>query len=211
MIKFVAFDLDGTIGDTLPLCLAAFRKAVEPYLGRTPEDAEIAKTFGLSEEGMMKILVGSRWQEALDDFHALYDEMHSMCPAPFPGMRDIMQGLSQKGIGLGLITGKGKPGCDITVRHFGLDGMFDFIGTGSPERNTKGDTLRRLFSSRGLSPDEVIYVGDTVSDVLACREAGVRCLSAAWSSICDTEELEKVNKGNVLYSIDELRRFFGLD
>ena len=27
MIRLVAFDLDGTIGDTIPLCLAAFREA----------------------------------------------------------------------------------------------------------------------------------------------------------------------------------------
>ena len=26
MIRLVAFDLDGTIGDTIPLCLAAFQR-----------------------------------------------------------------------------------------------------------------------------------------------------------------------------------------
>ena len=29
-IKLVAFDLDGTIADTLPLCIKAFRMAVQP-------------------------------------------------------------------------------------------------------------------------------------------------------------------------------------
>jgi len=29
------FDLDGTIGNTLPLCVEAFHKAVEPFIGRT--------------------------------------------------------------------------------------------------------------------------------------------------------------------------------
>lgn len=31
MIKLVAFDLDGTIGDTIPMCLKALKKAVTPY------------------------------------------------------------------------------------------------------------------------------------------------------------------------------------
>lgn len=35
MIKLVAFDLDGTIGDTIPMCLKALKKAVTPYV--TPE------------------------------------------------------------------------------------------------------------------------------------------------------------------------------
>lgn len=32
MIKLVAFDLDGTIGDTIPMCLKALKKAVTPML-----------------------------------------------------------------------------------------------------------------------------------------------------------------------------------
>lgn len=32
-MKVLAFDLDGTIADTLPGCLAVFRKAVQPYGG----------------------------------------------------------------------------------------------------------------------------------------------------------------------------------
>lgn len=32
MIKLVAFDLDGTIGDTIPMCLKALKKAVTPYV-----------------------------------------------------------------------------------------------------------------------------------------------------------------------------------
>lgn len=34
MIKLVAFDLDGTIGDTIPMCLKALKKAVTPYVTR---------------------------------------------------------------------------------------------------------------------------------------------------------------------------------
>lgn len=210
MIRLVAFDLDGTLGDTLPLCLAAFKKALEPYLGRIPDDAEIARTFGLNEEGMMRIIVGERWQEALDYFYALYAEMHPMCPSPFPGVRGILQSLQQRGTGLALITGKGDVCCDITLACFGMSGIFDFVATGSPERNTKADALRRLLASSHLAADEVIYVGDTVSDVTACREVGVRCLSAAWSSICEPAALEKANAGNVAYSVEQLRPLLGL-
>lgn len=31
MIKLIAFDLDGTIGDTIPMCISALKKAVTPY------------------------------------------------------------------------------------------------------------------------------------------------------------------------------------
>lgn len=42
MIKLVAFDLDGTIGDTIPMCIKAFRLAVSPYAGHLLTDRKIA-------------------------------------------------------------------------------------------------------------------------------------------------------------------------
>lgn len=210
MLKFVVFDLDGTLGDTLPLCLAAFKKAVTPYMGYTPDDEEVTKAFGLNEEGMMKIFVGNRWQEALDEFYAIYTEMHPMCPSPFPGIAEILCSLKQQHLGLALITGKGKTCCDITLAQFGLADVFEFIAIGSPERNVKADALRRMLGQYQLSPDEIVYVGDTLSDVVACREAGVRCLSAAWAPGSLAAELEQANKGNVVYSVGELRSRLGL-
>lgn len=44
-IKTVIFDLDGTIANTLPLCIAAFRKSVEPYLNAGLSDEDIIATF----------------------------------------------------------------------------------------------------------------------------------------------------------------------
>ena len=49
MIKLIAFDLDGTIGETVPMCIRAFEKAVSPYAGRTLSEREITQTFGLNE------------------------------------------------------------------------------------------------------------------------------------------------------------------
>ena len=53
MIKLIAFDLDGTIGDTVPMCIRAFEKAVSPYAGHMLSEREISQTFGLNEVGMI--------------------------------------------------------------------------------------------------------------------------------------------------------------
>lgn len=50
MIKAMIFDLNGTIGNTLPLCIKAFRKSIEALMKRKITDAEIVATFGPSEE-----------------------------------------------------------------------------------------------------------------------------------------------------------------
>lgn len=58
MIKLVAFDLDGTIGDTIPMCLKVLKKAVTPYVTLNDvSENDILETFGLNEKGMIKNLL----------------------------------------------------------------------------------------------------------------------------------------------------------
>ena len=43
MIKLVAFDLDGTIADTIPMCIEAFKQAVSPYASKILNDGTNVK------------------------------------------------------------------------------------------------------------------------------------------------------------------------
>ena len=100
MIKLVAFDLDGTIGDTLPMCIQAFKEATQPYAGRELSDEEVVQTFGLNEEGMIRCVVDEAYQQqALHDFYLIYKTLHkTMCPEPFEGIRELITLLKQNGI-----------------------------------------------------------------------------------------------------------------
>ena len=74
MIKLVAFDLDGTIGNTLPMCIRAFKEAVQPYALHELSDEEVVQTFGLNEEGMIRRVVGeAHRQQALHDFYVILE------------------------------------------------------------------------------------------------------------------------------------------
>lgn len=204
MIKLVAFDLDGTIGDTLPMCILAFKKAVEPYVKRKLTQEEIVQTFGLNEEGMIKRVAGEKWTNALEDFYIHYFDMHIMCPAPFNGIKELVQSLKESDVRVALVTGKGARSCDITLDYFNMQTCFDCVETGAPDKNRKPEAIKKILEEYQLNPDELIYVGDTVSDVFACREAGVECLSAAWANDIPVGDLERVNPGNVICSIGAL-------
>lgn len=202
MIKLVAFDLDGTIGDTIPMCLKALKKAVTPYVTLNDvSENDILETFGLNEKGMIKKLVGYNWENALDDFYVIYEQMHIMCPRPFDGITELIEKLKKKSILIALVTGKGEKSCAITLRQFNMDTCFDKVKTGNPFKNNKAENFRELLADYKLQPDEMIYIGDTVSDIVSCREVGIRCLSASWITSClDAQKLEAHNAGNVFYS-----------
>ena len=107
MIKLVAFDLDGTIADTIPMCIEAFKQAVSPYASKILSKDDIVKTFGLNEEGMIKEVVSEDWEKALVDFYVIYKEMHTTCLQPFMGIRELITELKENSIIVSLITGKG--------------------------------------------------------------------------------------------------------
>lgn len=71
MIKMVAFDFDGTIADTIPMCIEAYKKAITPYAGHELTRQDIIQTFGLNEIGMVKAVVKDNWKLALNDFLAI--------------------------------------------------------------------------------------------------------------------------------------------
>lgn len=208
MIKLVAFDLDGTIADTIPMCIKAFKRAVTPYTFKKVTKNDIVKTFGLNEEGMIRQVISEDLEKALIDFYVIYEQMHTMCFQPFSGIRELITELKKKSIITPLITGKGQRSCDITLRHFEMEALFDSISVGTPDKNTKAESMVKLMLNYNIQPTEMVYVGDDFSDITACCKVGVRCLSAAWgASPPKIEKLEKENQGYVFNSIKSLRSF----
>jgi len=208
MIKMVAFDLDGTIGDTIPFSLEAFRRAVSPYVGYTLSDAEIFQTFGLNELGMIKTVTGGQWKEALADFYLLYEQLHDSCLFPYKGISDIIDCLNGRGVKIALITGKGMKACKITLEKFGMADSFCDIQTGLETRPNKAEAIKNLLEKYKLQPDEFYYVGDAISDIKDAQNAGVICLSAAWGDFADVKELSKLNAENIFFTTEKLLDFF---
>lgn len=206
MIRMVGFDLDGTIGETIPMCLRVFAQAVSPHAGHPLSEEEIVQTFGLNEVGMVKAIVKEGWEQALEDFYTLYEEMHDECPGPYAGVVELIEDLKRCGVQVALITGKGAVSCRITLERFGLQDAFCRIGTGAEDRLNKAELMAGLLEEYGLERGEFLYIGDALSDVAAAKEAGVVCLSAAWSGCVDAGRLREVNDPSLVFgSVGGLR------
>ena len=118
---------------------------------------------------------------------------------------DLIKYLKSKNLIVILATGKGAKTCEISLKQYQMENLFDKVKTGNPFKNNKAENFRELLADYKLQPDEMIYIGDTVSDIVSCREVGIRCLSASWITSClDAQKLEAHNAGNVFYSIASL-------
>jgi len=208
MLKMIAFDFDGTLADSVDFCLLVFMKVFEKYMGeKAPSEEEVYQNFGMNEPGVIRYFLGHEDKDAEADFFKLHRELHmEKCPESFPGVIGMLKFLKSRGVRLGVLTGRDKISCHISLDCLKLNEYFDFFLYGDPRKNDKSGQLLKLIEENGLKHDEIAYVGDAVSDVQACQRAGVKCFAAAWAKTARIAELEKLNPGLVFRSVEDMQQ-----
>jgi len=203
-IKAILFDLDGTLGDTVPLCIAAFKKAIEPLIGRNISEKEIIDTFGPSEEGTIMALVPHQYEKGIRDYLYYYEALHERCPQPFDGIKPLLNTLKKNGIRLALVTGKGKYSTKITLQRFGMLDLFETTETGHIHGPRKPEGITAVLNHfNDVKKSDFLYVGDAPSDILACREVGIPIVSVAWANAADAKTLSAMSPDALFDSIDQ--------
>ncbi len=206
-MQTVLFDLDGTIGNTLPLCIAAFRAAIEPLAGRQLSDAQIIAAFGPSEEGTIATLLPERSDEGFRGYLEHYDRLHPDWPGPFDGMRELLNQLKASGVFVGLVTGKGPKSAALTLERYGLSDYFDVTKTGSPVGPIKDRCIEEIIDEYTLTREDTLYVGDSPSDVTVCRQCRIPIVAAAWAPTADIEALRAMAPDFLFTSVPEFSAF----
>lgn len=208
MIKAMIFDLDGTIGNTVPLCIKAFRKSIEPLIGRSISDKEIVATFGPSEEGTIKELIPENYEEGVKQYLQYYKDLHKEeCPKPFDGIAQVIRELKKSGILVAMVTGKGRKSVDITLEQFDMADLFEWVETGSINGSRKCEGITCVIEHFNINRKEAYYIGDAPNDIVAARHAGVKIISAAWADMVDLDQLKRLKPDKIFRTIKEFKEF----
>ena len=207
-IKAVIFDLDGTLANTLPLCIAAFRSSVEPLINRQVSDEEIIATFGPSEEGTIMALAPDFYENGVQDYLNYYETLHHLCPVAFEGIAELLLLLQSRHVRLAMVTGKGRLSTGISLKKFELTDFFELIETGSPSGPRKAEGIVAVLSQwTEITRDEVLYVGDAPADIEASRKAGILVIAAAWAPTAEPQKLLPLNPDEIFYSVADFKEW----
>jgi HAD superfamily hydrolase (TIGR01549 family) len=205
------WDLDGTLADTLPVCIAAIRHALAVPTGRRYSDAEIATLFGVTEAGMIRRVVPDAWREAERVFLAEYERLHDSALTVFPGIEETLRALRGRGIRLAIVTGKGQESAGISVRHLGLAPYFEHVEVGSPDAPIKPHSIRLILDAWDMAPADCAYVGDTPYDMVAAAEVGLIPLGAAWATTATVSKNTLPHPAAVFKRVEEVLRWLDCD
>jgi len=202
--KAVIFDIDGTLANTVPLCVQAFRLALEPQLHRPLSDEEIKAAFGPDEEGTIMKFNPPDMKKANADFMRYYKSLHEeICPKTFDGIKELLDTLKNKGVCLAISTGKGQDTTEFSLCLFDIIKYFDKIEKGSPKGSRKPEAIQEIVNAFGVEKGEVLYVGDSPGDIKESHNAGIHVAGAAWAETTDKEKLEKEKPDAIFDSVKD--------
>lgn len=201
-IEAIIWDVDGTLADTLDLCVRALGTAIERYGGPTLSPDEIYSRFGPSEEGVLRNELGDRWVDAIEVF--LDEYRAGLDGTQFPEVSRLVRRLANAGVRQSVVTGKGARGAAITLEALQLSDVFEEVATGSMDGSVKADEISRIVDAWAIAPSRIAYIGDAPSDIRSSREAGVVAVTAAWSSRADVDHLASLGPDVLLRAEGDL-------
>lgn len=193
----ILFDVDGTLLDSYHLYLEAYRRALQPVLGRVPALSEFVARQPSSERHFLSEWVGAEHVAAVHQAMCRhYAELHDeYCEGLYEGIAEMLSSLRSAGIRMGVVTGKGRTAWEITSAALDL-GSFEVIITEDDVARPKPDPAGLLMAAEalGLPPHRIVYVGDSLGDLGAARAAEMPAGAALWPKTAPGERSDFVRE-----------------
>lgn len=174
----VFFDFDYTLGDGTEAIVAGFRYAFERMGWPEPGYDEVRRTVGMPLEDEYSFLTGDTDPENRARFRVLYTEkagpMQVETALLCPGAAELLTALSRAGVPVGVVSTKRSDTLRAILEARGVLPLFASITGGDQVKRPKPDPegLLAAIAARGLTPDQVLYCGDTTIDAQTAQRAG---------------------------------------
>lgn len=177
MIKFVLFDLDGTLLSTLDTIAYHLNTVIsESSLGGVTVEDCCAFIGDGARKLVSRALEKNRVldEETVTRVLSLYNESYDADPftltQPYDGVTSLVNELYDMGVVLGVVTNKPEPTAIKLIDAF-FPGKFAFVRGGCKGIALKPDPTEaiRLLRAFGGKVDECAFVGDTSVDILTAK------------------------------------------
>ena len=178
-IKYILFDLDGTLSDSAPGITRSVAYALE-HFGISEKPENLGFFVGPPLIDMFKEKYGFydvQASEALKHFRIRFEEKGILENSPYEGVENMLSRLYSAGMKLVLATSKPEAFAKTILERYGFDKYFYFIGGASMnerDRIHKDQVIAYVLSECGIEDvSESIMVGDRFHDVEGAALHGI--------------------------------------
>lgn len=176
----VLFDLDGTLVDSASDISAAVNRMLAEEGLAEVEESLVRSWIGdgsgmLLETALQHVGSPRTAEELLPRFMKHYGDCLLLSPQLYPGVRETLDVLGEKGVTMAVCTNKPEPFVTPLLEALEIDSAFSgVIGAGTlPERKPHPQPLLHLAEQFQLEPARCLMVGDSPTDFHAARAAGM--------------------------------------
>jgi HAD superfamily hydrolase (TIGR01509 family) len=206
LIRAILLDIDGTLMDTNYLHVEAWAQAFEE-VGERPPRSSIHFEIGKGSDKLIPEFVedgeaGERASELHGEFYAkLQDRGH-----PLPGAKELIASLADRGYEVWFATSAKPEELEHHMKELEAEGKVAGVVSSEEVEGTKPapDIFELALKRAGSSPEETVAVGDSVWDLEAAKEAGVRSAAVMTGGAFSRAELEEAGAYAVYEDCAEL-------
>lgn len=209
MKALVIFDLDGTLLNTI----ADLGDACNYALRSMGYSEHALSTYNYMVGNGVRKLIERAEPDAnpetidrlLELFREYYDNHCTDNTKPYPGIPELLQTLTEKGIGIAVTSNKYQAATEKIVRHFFPEIPFVAILGQVPERPTKPDPsiVFAVLSEHPTPKSAVLYVGDSAVDMETARRACIESVGVSWG-VRPISELRGAYADHIVSSAEEI-------
>ena len=210
-IRGVIFDLDGTLLDTLEDLVDAANATLAHFgfPGHSPDAYRYFVGDGLITLIERIVPEKNRSQPeiaaCMDTFLQLYGQSWDLKSRPYAGILEMLQQLRQTGLQLGVLSNKPHAFTRLSVQRFFAADAFDFVFGQRDDVPRKPDPAgaKEIAGLMQLQPQQILYVGDTATDMQTGNRAGMSTMGVIWG-FRERQELEESQAGIIVTHPSEI-------
>lgn len=209
MYKYVFFDFDGTVFDTVE----GITKSVRYALNKRGIDAplEELRCFAgppLVEKFMEVYSVTEDEAKAMvADFRERYKPIGLYECQVFPGIKELLVKLRERGIKTAITTMKPLEHAITLLEREDMLSLFDLTyGCTLSQTETKQQLVQKAMDAFGADKSEVVLVGDTKYDIIGAHACGIAAIGVRYGYAA-SGELEAAQADYILEDMAALEEF----
>ena len=188
MYKCIIFDVDGTIINSEETIIKSLKLFTKKYLGMSLPDAEYSKFIGVATHIIFQKLniPQKNTAEALCVFNDISGETIKQIKT-FEGIIDLIKNLYDNKYYLAIVTSRNQREFEEIKSLIDFEQYFSCIVTVEHTKKHKPnpDPLHYFMDLSGFLPEEILYIGDSINDYLACRAVNIDFALAEWGCLDD--------------------------
>ncbi len=182
------FDIDGTLVDTVELIVRALDHTFRKHLGVQISRDELRRTIGLPLYRQVRLF--DHLVDFVPDHRAMeadeiaYYESHRHLERVIPEAVQALEEAKAGGMRTALVTSKNRVELETFLPRLNVNGWVDAVVSASDVSRPKPapDPVLVALERLNASPEEAVFVGDTVYDIHCAREAGVKVIAVGWGA-----------------------------